>query len=246
MAFVWLGDRLSCQCDFACCDPPEVEALLFDTNMICMLSRLASYWVGLDNVDDDVEDVFRRVATALQCCGQRPLLVAQDQLDLEILGGKYAPFLYASLGEPLFHEVFGVCHGTPPRLWEDAHEGETDRVILASARESGEPTTIVSFDRKFVKWIYEMMISGESSQVAVIDGIEMLGRATVCLAIPEELFAAASAREFDYLEERLADPADGFDCDAASLRRTEWEVVQREVAWRLQRGERDGGAPWII
>lgn len=236
---------LSCQCDFACCDPPEVESLLLDTNMISMLARLASSWVALEHADDDVDDVFRRVLSVLQCCGQRPILVAQRQLEVEILGGKRAPFLYAPLSEHLFDEVFDTCEGTPPGRWAEAHDGETDRAVLASAHASGDATTIVRFDRKFVEWIDEMMVSGECGQVAVIDGIEMLGRATVCLALPEDLFAAANAREFEFLEERLADPNDGFDLDAASQRRGEWELVQREVAWRMQRGERDGGSPWI-
>lgn len=237
---------MSCQCDLVCCDPPEPESLLIDTNMICMLARLASYWVTLDNEDFDVNDVFRRILTALACCGQRPIMVAQAQLDLEILGGKRSPFSYAPLSEELFEEAFACCDGSPPERWVEAHEDDTDRAILASAHASGDPTTIVSFDRKFVEWIDEMMISGECGQVAVIDGIELLGRATVCLALAEEYFAAANAREFAYLEQRLADPDDGFDVNAASKRRTEWELVQREVAWRLQCGDRDGGARWTM
>jgi hypothetical protein len=210
------GGRLSCQCDFVCCDPPEVESLLLDTNMISMIARLASYLIELDNADGDVDDVFRGVLNALRCCGQRPILVAQHQFDVEILGGKRAPFLYAPLSEDLFEEVFDRCEGTPPGRWADAHDADTDRALLASAQASGGATTIVSFDRKVVEWIDEIMVSGECGQVAVIDGIEMLGRATVCLALPEDLFAAANDREFEFLEKRIADPEDGFDVDAAS------------------------------
>lgn len=129
-----------CACDCACAEPPEPEPLLLDTNVLSALARIATAVASVGGAGTP-EALFRTLLAALSCCGQRRLLLANAQLLNEIEGGERWPFQYAILSSRIFREVFELCDGTPEADWEAEHEGETDRVILASALAVGGPVT---------------------------------------------------------------------------------------------------------
>lgn len=229
-----------CACDCAC-EPPGVEALLLDSNVLAGLARLATVLAGAAPTADAV---FRGLLAAVTCCGQRPLLLARTQLEDEIEAGAGAPYLYADLGDDIFRELFQLCHATPPAYWEPEHDGDTDRAIAASAVAYGGPVTIVTFDAKFRLWIDRAVGRGDlGGDVTAMDGIELLGRLAACHALSEETFAAAVERELAYLDERVQS---GYSSEAASRRRGKWRQVEVEVATRLERADRESGSLWRL
>lgn len=232
-----------CACDCAC-EPPGVEALLLDSNVLAGLARLATVLAGT-GAAPTAEAAFRELLAAVTCCGQRPLLLARTQLEDEIEAGASAPYLYADLGDDIFRELFQLCHATPPAYWEPQHDGDTDRAIAASAVAYGGPVTIVTFDANFRLWIDRAVGLGDlGGNVTAMDGIELLGRLAACHALSEETFAAAVERELAYLDERVEQT--GYPAEAASKRRSKWRQVEVEVATRLERADREGGSLWRI
>ncbi len=238
------SERWGCRCDHACFEPPEPEPLLLDTTFLSCLARISTHVAS--TAAHGAEDVFRLLVAALTCCGQRRLLLAEEQLAKEIEGGRRAPFMYAQLPEDIFRELFSTCHGVEPPEWEREHDGDTDRAILASAVTVGGPVTIVSLDESLVHWIQGKWQAGEIGHVTVMDGLELLARATACLALDDGLFSAALECELGFLEERVKDPSDGFTEARAARRRSSWRDLEDEVAWRLHRAQRQGGAAWRL
>ncbi len=86
----------TCACDCACGVTGEPEPFLLDTNFLSALARIAARVaadLAPDSYDAPKHDaVFRELLAILGCCGQRRLLLAREQLDDEINGGRRWPF----------------------------------------------------------------------------------------------------------------------------------------------------------
>ncbi len=234
-----------CACDCSCAETFAAEPLLLDTNVLSTLARIATFMAAAIGAGTP-EDAFRSLLAALKCCGQRRLFLACEQLVNEIEGGKKAPFRYAVLDPSIFRELFQLSSGAQKPHWEAEHEGDTDRAILAAAVAIGEPVTIVTVDARFGDWVNRSARDGSIGEVTAMDGIELLGRLVACLALSEDSFSLAVECELAYLDTRVSDPTESFNEERATLRRASWQQLQNEVAWRLQRGDREGGRSWDL
>jgi hypothetical protein len=171
--------------------------------------------------------------------------LAREQHQREVIGGNRTPFTFATFDDAVIHEMFEIIDGDAPQHWATEHEGEIDLQILAAAHKLGGPVTLVTGDRTLFHWADGKYVGGETPNVTPLLAPEMLGRLTLCGALPDTFLPVAFQRERGYLDERLASPLDGTTAEMVEVRAGDLSSVQNEVAIRLSEQDRDGGARWI-